>query len=177
MDIGTRRPTKIQLEMKKLLYEYDCEHGKLPDVETICDMTGKASHTILNILRCSDYPKEMLLSPQDKQYMEAYRDGMKPKDMAVILGITVSTSNRRMRSLCDKGLVSYKIEKRVEFAREKPEKKQYVSVREGTIYANARGYIDNVDDCFICNLWDKGKFIEGIRFEGHELVFVESRCS
>jgi hypothetical protein len=163
--------------MEKLLYEYDCEHGKLPDVETICEMTGKYPHTVLNILNHVDYPKEMLLSPQDKQYVEAYRDGMKPKDMATLLGISIHESNRRMRSLCDKGLVNYKITKRVDFVREKPERKQYVSVREGTIYAHARGYVDTVEDCFVCNLWDKGKFIEGIRFEGHELVFVESRCS
>ncbi len=174
---GVKRPTKSQLEMIQLLYEYDCEHGDLPSVETICEMTGKPPRSVTNILRHIDYPKERLLCPSDQRYLDAYRDGLKPKDMAAILGITVCQSNKRMKSLYDKGLVSYKIKERVEFVREKEEKKQYVSVREGTIYANARGYVDTVDDCFVCNLWDKGKFIEGIRFETHELNFVQSRCS
>ena len=162
-----KKENKNQKMMMIVLREFDMKNGRFPDLQEICDITEKNEVGVKRILSGIEiYPKEMLLTANEKLVKEIYREGLMLVDLAKITGLCESTISKAINRLADRGLIDYK--KRVYKKREPHEtdedKKPYLRV-EGGPFNGSRGYIKEYETFnsgvfAICDLWNGGNFIE-----------------
>lgn len=165
--------TSAQLKLREIIDEYKKEHGEYPDLDYLCKATGKKPQPVVVTLKSiKDYPDELKITPYQKEYLEAYKPGMKPAEMGKLLGITRNQSESRYRRLVEHGLITIPGTEEQQ-AKEKFDKPQYVRVKEGIVNAGCGGYIKDVKDMPICTLWINGEEVDNLKYHYEELILYK----